>query len=234
MLYLTTLKAACNALITDHDHYRTTSAYSPILDRFEFQKITTQINGSLYDGHPPSLLRDPGKAGDGEWFRIGTGIFPIVVSSGEILKLGKDPDLAVKIPEEHGYGSGAFIAQTDAFHRLHCVDMLRRDIIHPWDQCVPNQKHSSDVQHWAHIGHCLDFLAQAISCTALTDLILFNWVDGWDQPFPDFGTKKVCEEFDALLSWVNNNSIPHEVFQAMKEPPPGYVRLPEPAPVVSS
>ncbi|KAK5946571.1 hypothetical protein PMZ80_000714 [Knufia obscura] len=147
-----------------------------------------------------------------------------------ILNLGKNPALAVKIPEDMGYGSDAYIAQTDVFHHLHCVDMLRREIYHPWSTLADAEKlrKGGDRQHWAHVGHCIDILAQAIKCSGSVDMIMFNWVEGWDQPFPDFATKKVCRDFDALLKYVNDNSIPHKVFEAMKEPPEGYVRLPEP------
>ncbi|KAK5949086.1 hypothetical protein OHC33_009827 [Knufia fluminis] len=229
VLYLTSSRSSLFKAVTDQDHYLATSAYSPILDRFDVPKTTTTVNGSLYQ-NPPSLLRDTGKAGDDEWFRIGTGVFPIVVNSDEVRKLGKNPALAVKIPEDMGYGSDAYIAQTDVFHHLHCVDMLRREIYHPWSTLADAEKlrKGGDRQHWAHVGHCIDILAQAIKCSGSVDMIMFNWVEGWDQPFPDFATKKVCRDFDALLKYVNDNSIPHKVFEAMKEPPEGYVRLPEP------
>lgn len=215
--------------MSDQDHYRATSAYSPILERFTMLKVTKTINGSLYEEFT-SPLRDPGRTGDHEWFKIGTGVFPVVLSSQDIIRLGKDPALAVKIPEVHGYGKDAYIAQTDVFHHLHCVDMLRKEIYHPWDSLDEAKKirMGGERQHWAHIGHCIDILAQAIKCSASVDMIMFNWVEGWDQPFPDFATKKVCRDFDALLEYVNSVSIPHEVFQAMKQPPPGYQRLPEP------
>lgn len=215
--------------VSDQDHYRATSAYSPILERFTIPKVTKTVNGSLYED-PPSILRDTSRAGDHEWFQIGTGVFPVVLSSKDVIRLGKDPALGVKIPEEHGYGEDAYIAQTDVFHHLHCVDMLRKEIYHPWSGLdeAKKLKMGGERQHWAHVGHCIDILAQAIKCSGSVDMIMFNWVEGWDQPFPDFATQKVCRDFDALLEYVNSVSIPHEVFQAMKQPPKGYQRLPEP------
>ncbi|KAL1953630.1 hypothetical protein VTO42DRAFT_2416 [Malbranchea cinnamomea] len=62
-----------------------------------------------------------------------------------------------------------------------------------------------DAQHKAQIGHCVDLLAQTITCASSIDMILFNWVEGWDKPLPDFSNR-----------------------HAMKKPAEGYVRLPEP------
>lgn len=63
------------------------------------------------------------------------------------------------------------------------------------------------------------------------DMITFNWVENWDQPFPDFMNHKVCRDFDALLDWVNEEAMDPEVFQKMKSPPQGWPVLPEPGPV---
>ncbi|WEW55740.1 hypothetical protein PRK78_001173 [Emydomyces testavorans] len=222
-------KTLCLSRLSDHDKWKATSFYSPILDRFEIPRIEKTANGTLYDTYPPSLLRiAKGPKADAEWFRIGSGVFPLVISSAEIHKLGKDVSLAVKIPEQHGFGPDAYLAQTEVFHLLHCLDMLRKEISYE-HYYFPKYGKTPDAEHNAHISHCIDILAQSIKCTSSTDVILFNWVEGWDQPFPDFTNKHVCKDFDALLEYVNENSVPVKVFQAMKEPPEGYVRLPEPA-----
>ncbi|PGG99373.1 hypothetical protein AJ80_09369 [Polytolypa hystricis UAMH7299] len=216
--------------LSDQDLWKETSFYSPILDRYEMKKVARITNGSLYDTYPPSILRVPkGEEADKEWYRIGTGVFPIIISSKEVINLGKDPATAVKVPEEYGFGSDAYIAQTDVFHHLHCLDMLRKKI--SYDHYYrPKFGDHPDAQHEAHISHCIDLLAQAIKCSSSTDMITFNWVEGWDQPFPDFRNQKTCREFEGLLEWVNKNSLPVDVFQKLKAPPEGYVRLPEPAP----
>ncbi|KAE8165405.1 hypothetical protein BDV40DRAFT_309171 [Aspergillus tamarii] len=206
------------------------SPRAPLLDRVDIPRVTISPNASLYDTDPPSILRIPtGPEADAEWFRIGTGVMPIIISSDEIYKLGKDPSAAVKIPEEHGYGNDAYIAQTEVFHLLHCLDMLRKEISYD-HYYFPRFGNHPDAEHVAHISHCIDILAQAIKCSSSVDVILFNWVEGWDQPFPDFNNQHVCRDFETLLEYVTENSVPRSVWKTMKEPPAGYVRLPEPAP----
>jgi hypothetical protein len=196
-------------------------------------EITQTTNGTLYDTDPPSLVRArTGKDVDDEFFRIGTGVFPILISSDEVRRVGKDPATAVKVPEDAGYGDDAYVVQTEVFHYLHCLDMLRKKI--SYDHYFKEKFEQSPeelVQHEAHIGHCMDILVQHIKCTASTDVITFNWVEGWDQPFPDFRNKHVCRDFEGILGHVNANSLPVKVWQTMKSPPEGYTRIFDPGAV---
>ncbi|KAK2733560.1 hypothetical protein CKAH01_08355 [Colletotrichum kahawae] len=118
----------------------------------------------------------------------------------------------------------------EVFHHLHCLDMLRREVSYEHYYEEKEGPKPGGAQHQAHIGHCFDILAQAIKCTGSVDMITFNWVENWDQPFPDFMNHKVCRSFDALLDWVNDNAMSPGVFQKMKTPPPGWPVLPEPGP----
>ncbi|KAL0943571.1 uncharacterized protein CTRU02_201458 [Colletotrichum truncatum] len=214
------------------DHWKATSFYSPILEKFDIPKVNRVTNGTLYDTNPPSILRQRvGKEADDEWHRIGDHVWPLVIGEADVRRLGKDPTVAVKIPEELGYGSDAYIAQTEVFHHLHCLDMLRREISYEHYYEAKEGPKPGGAQHQAHIGHCFDILAQNLKCSGGVDMITFNWVKNWDQPFPDFMNHKVCRDFDALLEWVNENAMDPKVFQKMKAPPPGWPVLPEPGPV---
>lgn len=174
-------------------------------------------------------MRKPqGEDADAEWNRISSHVFPILISSDEIRKLGKDPSLAVRVPDEFGFGSDAYVAQTEVFHLLHCLDMLRKEISYE-HYYFPLFGNNPDAQHTAHITHCVDILAQFIKCQSPVDMILFNWVEGWDQPFPDFFNKHVCRDYEALLEYVNENSLPKEIFEQMKEPPADYPVQPDPS-----
>ncbi|KAK1466619.1 hypothetical protein CCUS01_07229 [Colletotrichum cuscutae] len=108
--------------------------------------------------------------------------------------------------------------------------MLRREVSYEHYYEPKEGPRPGGAQHQAHIGHCFDILAQAIKCTGSVDMITFNWVENWEQPFPDFMNHKVCRDFDALLGWVNENSMDPKVFQQMKVPPPGWPVMPEPGP----
>ncbi|KAE8423615.1 hypothetical protein BDV36DRAFT_290289 [Aspergillus pseudocaelatus] len=220
---------ACLNHLSDQDKWKATSYYAPILERFDIPRVVLTTNGSLYDSEPPSIMRIPqGDEADAEWSRISSGVFPILISAQEVRKLGKDPALAVRVPDEFGYGPDAYLAQTEVFHLLHCLDMLRKEISYE-HYYYPEFGNNPDAQHTAHITHCIDILAQFIKCQGSVDVILFNWVGGWDQPFPDFMNKHVCRDFEALLAYVNENSLATEVFQAMKEPPSDYPVQPDPS-----
>lgn len=47
------------------------------------------------------------------------------------------------------------------------------------------------------------------------------------MPSPEFATKHLCRDYEILLAYFNQNGIPEEVFNYMKEPSPGYVSLPK-------
>ncbi|KAB8260309.1 hypothetical protein BDV32DRAFT_149535 [Aspergillus pseudonomiae] len=130
------------------------------------------------------------------------GVFPILISAEEVRKLGKDPVIAARVPDEFGVGSDACLAQTEVFHLLHCLDILREAISYE-HYYYPEFGNNPDAQHTAHITHCIDILAQFIKCQGSVDVILFDWVGGWTQPFPDLMNKHVCRGFEALLAFVN-------------------------------
>ncbi|PLB46632.1 hypothetical protein P170DRAFT_457172 [Aspergillus steynii IBT 23096] len=214
--------------LNDQDKWKATSVYLPLLDRLDIPKTTFTSNSTFYDHEPLPILRVPtGPEADAEWDRIGgsTKARPIVVSSAEIHRIGKDPSKAVKIPEKFGYGSDAYIAWTEVFHLLHCVDILRQHVYS--DHYGSGHGGESHLDHHSHASHCLEVLAESIKCSGSVDPILFVWVEGAGMPSPEFANKHLCRDFETVLEYVNKNGIPKEVFNEMKEPPPGYVPIPE-------
>ncbi|GAB1211757.1 hypothetical protein ATERTT37_000881 [Aspergillus terreus] len=144
---------------------------APIFERFDIPRQELITNGSLYDGSPPSILRIPqGDEADVEWNRIGSHVFSILIPAEEVRKLDKDP---VRVPDEFGFGPDAYLAQTEVFHLLHCLDMLRKEISYE-HYYFPKFGNLPDAQHTVHIGHCVDLLAQFIKCQSPVDVILFN------------------------------------------------------------
>ncbi|TDZ19358.1 hypothetical protein Cob_v007661 [Colletotrichum orbiculare MAFF 240422] len=228
-------QAPTKPAVSVQDHWKATSFYSPILERFDIPRITRTTNGTLYDTNPPSILRQRvGREADDEWHRIGDHVWPLIITADDVRKLGKDPGVAVKVPEALGYGADAYLAQTEVFHHLHCLDMIRRELSYEHYYEHTEGPKPGGAQHRAHVGHCFDVLAQALKCTSSADMITFNWVDKWEQPFPDFMNRKVCRDFDALLGWVNGNAMDPRVFRQMKTPPPGWPVMPEPGPARST
>jgi hypothetical protein len=49
-------------------------------------------------------------------------------------------------------------------------------------------------------------------CSASVEPILHYWVDIQEVPFPDFDDTHVCRDFDTILDWVEQNSVPNELF----------------------
>jgi hypothetical protein len=159
---------------------------------------------------------------------VGSNITPIVISSSDVLSLGKDPALAVKVPVELNYGDDAYIAGMDVFHHLHCLDKLRREISYThYHEKTEGPSPGSEI-HEAHINHCIDVLAQALKCAGSVDIVTFNWVEGHRMPQPDFNNNKVCRDFDVLRDWAKENGIDgDEFFRVAREPPVGAVVVEE-------
>ncbi|KAH7078109.1 hypothetical protein BKA63DRAFT_440560 [Paraphoma chrysanthemicola] len=215
--------------LSDQDHWEATSFYSPVFDRFNIPKLTRITNGTFWDTDPPSIWRvRTGAKADAAWDSIGSNITPIVITSADVLALGKDPATAVKVPPELNYGNDAYIAGMDVFHHLHCLDKLRREISYKHYHEAEEGPSPGSELHEAHINHCLDMLAQALRCTSSVDMVTFNWVEGHRMPQPDFSNKKVCRDFDSLRSWTVENAIDGDAFfKAATKPPPGAVIIPE-------
>jgi hypothetical protein len=102
-----------------------------------------------------------GTEADAAWEAIGSNIAPIVINSADVVALGKDPAVAVKVPN---LGSDAYIAGVEVFHHLHCLDKLRREISYAHYHEAEEGPSPGSKLHEAHINHCLDVLAQALKC----------------------------------------------------------------------
>ncbi|KAF1970898.1 hypothetical protein BU23DRAFT_375051, partial [Bimuria novae-zelandiae CBS 107.79] len=199
--------------LSDQDHWKATSYYSPVFSRFPIPKLTLTTNGTFWPTSPPSLFRTrTGPAADAAWASIGSNIAPIIISSADVRALGKDPSVAVKAPPALNLGSDAYIAGMDVFHHLHCLDKLRREISYKHYHEATEGPYPGSELHEAHIDHCLDVLAQAIRCTGSVDVVTFNWVEGHKMPQPDFNNKKVCRDFEALREWTVENAVDSETF----------------------
>jgi hypothetical protein len=150
-----------------------------------------------------------------------------VITANEVRAIGKDPEKAVRFPEEYGFGSDAYMASVEVFHHIHCLDKLRREISygHYWEGTegpAPGSK-----LHQAHTAHCIDVLIQSLMCTGSVDMITYNWVEGRSMVMADFNNNKTCRNFDALLGWVNENSVTmNDTSLRALSPPPEAVRVP--------
>jgi hypothetical protein len=75
--------------------------------------------------------------------------------------------------------------------------------------------------------HCIDMIRQVLMCHGDVTLVTHAWVDGYENPFPDFNTWHQCRNFNAISSFASQNSISTDVkkpknAQGLAVPPGGH------------
>ncbi|KAI3341146.1 hypothetical protein F4824DRAFT_516341 [Ustulina deusta] len=80
------------------------------------------------------------------------------------------------------------------FHQLHCLRMIRTGYF----AAVTGNPEEID-QGPGHLGHCWDYLQQAITCNADTTL---EWVHEGDPGSSGWGYEHKCYDIDAIFAWV--------------------------------
>lgn len=55
--------------------------------------------------------------------------------------------------------------------------------------------------------HCIEMLRQVLMCNADVGLITFDWVAGFDVPFPNFSTPHKCRDFEKVYQWYEENMV---------------------------
>lgn len=128
----------------------------------------------------------PNPVADGIWEEWElTRVFP--VTRADIIRLGKDPETAVKLdPEIWGLGDDAYATALDIYHQLHCVSTLRQIAYGTYyNTQMGNPDANNATLREMHINHCVDILVQAIQCSGNANLITFHCVEKLQRPFPD-------------------------------------------------
>lgn len=87
------------------------------------------VRGTLFDDYDPHVIyrQPPSPEVDQAWDAI-SDIQYIAVDRDAMHKLGKDPELGVKFPEEWGLGRDMYMMELDSQHQLHCLNQLRQYI----------------------------------------------------------------------------------------------------------
>ncbi|KAF4434499.1 tat pathway signal sequence [Fusarium acutatum] len=196
---------------SEMDYIRKTSFYSPVLDSINFKMRPIETEGGLFEAKNPSKWRNslkPDPEVDEAWEDLEIiRVFPI--TEAEVRRLGKDPELLVKFPQEYGLGDNAYMAQIDMLHQIHCLNLLRHLAWAEYNRNGTAKKPFSDL-HWIHVSHCTDILMQNLMCNGNLDIITFNWVETQSNPFPDFAVNHQCRDFDAIYEWQDKHSVPKE------------------------
>ena len=58
-------------------------------------------------------------------------------------------------------------------------------------------------------------------CTAPLNPILHYWVEGLEEPFPNFDDNHQCHDFDTVLSWFEEKSVDMKRYRATMKRPAG-------------
>jgi hypothetical protein len=72
-----------------------------------------------------------------------------------------------------------------------------------------------------HFEHCVDVLRQQLMCTADPGMVTFRWVEGISGPYPEFKTKHVCRDYEALLGWGEGRKAEPKFMEEYGWPVPG-------------
>ena len=197
---------------------------APLFDQIHIPFVEIKRNGSFTDPPHPSIYRQPPSPEvDAAWARLGN-INPIPMTSEEVKKRGVDPLYTAKFPHSFGFGNDAHIGRLDAFHQIHCLNALRKEIhfdVYYGGNFVDDIPTPS---HRAHVSHCLEIILQALTCSASVEPIMHYWVDIQQMPFPNFDDKHICREFDTILKWQEEKSVDMAYFKST-------IRRPNDAPI---
>lgn len=160
---------------------------------------------------------------DAEWEVFDHLPLPVIITSEQVRKIGQDPDILVKMPPSYGYGDDAYPASIDAFHHIHCLNVLRKMVYEEHLASLgPEPKNTwptyrSEMMR-EHVGHCVDQLFQFLKCHANVDLITYNWMETQPTPYPNMFVQHQCRDFDRLKDWTLANRVPLDVWETMKKP----------------
>ncbi|KAF6829901.1 hypothetical protein CMUS01_07963 [Colletotrichum musicola] len=174
-----------------------TSAYSPLHGRYPVTlSPRLSVNSSLEPGLTPSIYRQaPSPEVDAAWGRVtSTHLFPL--RKDEVMKMGKDPDYVALMPEEFGFGEDMHAGFMDVFHKIHCLDVLRREAHSDYYGAS-----SKSPLGQAHVDHCIYILLEGLMCRPNMQIIPYIWLEGHPTPTPDFVNTDMCWDFENVIEW---------------------------------
>jgi Mycotoxin biosynthesis protein UstYa len=186
----------------------------------------TQFTSAPLSSYNNSIYRQPPSPSvDAAWDRL-ADIGTHIISSSEVLQLGKDPKKAVRVPRDWGYGDDAHIATIDGIHLVHCLNSMRKSLKMNFDYYYPDPL---GPEYIPHLSHCVESVLQHLMCRPSLELLTQNWIERQNAPFPDFGINKKCWDYEAILDWKERNRV-LDIENRFKElkPPAGAVREPLP------
>lgn len=186
------------------------------------------INGTLFPPDEPSIARQPPNAeADAIWDEYEL-LRVIPVSRQTIVRLGKDPETAVKLEDDlWGLGQDVYAAVFDVYHQLHCLNSLRKIAYGNHYNRSQGRTDTFKLREM-HINHCADILFQALQCSGNLNLMTLHWVETQEQPWPDMSINRQCVDFDGITEFRKARSLDMEKYKKVMLKPDGVKELPAP------
>ncbi|KAG1891070.1 hypothetical protein F4604DRAFT_1704100 [Suillus subluteus] len=176
--------------------------YSPANEAIESKGIV-RFNGSwdhrsVYRGSPSPHL-------EAAWGRVAIDGRLFDMTLEQLLRTGEEPAPSkARYPEEYG---GNYLATVEVIHQLHCINMVRQSswgdhyLAHDLDFVQSPDK-------WRiHLDHCVEILRQIIMCRSDVTIVTYDWVEGLDDPYPNFNVPHQCRDLEKILDWVDGRRV---------------------------
>ncbi|KIJ65794.1 hypothetical protein HYDPIDRAFT_38982 [Hydnomerulius pinastri MD-312] len=181
------------------------SQYSPANEAIEYIEHF-KYKASLYfttewRGEPG----DPTPENDAAWRRISTDVKPTRISKEKLKMMGMSAGPStVQFREEDG---GGYMASLEVTHQLQCLDMLRKFTYREHYESFDTLFQGDEDALMKRLEQCLEVLRQALMCYPDTNMVVYYWVQGYDNPYPDTNTLHRCKNFDRVLDWAAKNAV---------------------------
>ncbi|KAG2349828.1 hypothetical protein BDR05DRAFT_994816 [Suillus weaverae] len=176
--------------------------YSPANEAIESKGIV-RFNGSW---DRPSVYRgSPSPDLDAAWDRVTADGRLLAITPEQLLRIGEEPaPFMARCPEEYG---GNYFTTVEVIHQLHCINMVRQST---WGDhyIVDDPDFVRSPDGWRiHLDHCVEILRQVIMCRSDVTMVTYDWVEGLDDPYPNFNVPHQCRDLEKILDWVEGHRV---------------------------
>lgn len=80
---------------------------------------------------------------------------PQVVSTEDVVKLGKDPSKTARYGADWGFGADAHVAELNVLHTIHYLNAIRRDVHWKYYYGEVHLDGELPELHKVHTDHCI-------------------------------------------------------------------------------
>ncbi|ETS03586.1 hypothetical protein M419DRAFT_64107, partial [Trichoderma reesei RUT C-30] len=171
---------------------------APLLDRTTVNLETRWMKAALLNQHNPGgpsvFVEPPSPSVDQAWEALYEGVRFFLIEEHEVRRMGKDPEFAVKAPEQWGMGSNKYLAIGQGQHDVYCLDRLRKFAYA--DYYFENKTAEVELETL----RCLHMLLQTLRCKWSVNLYTAFWVEGFETAAVDFNVSRKCQVDNHVLS----------------------------------